>query len=205
MEKIIKENNLECSLKEFEKYLNSLDLGEFEEELNKTEVKKYTFDELYNWEKIDNPIGSKYYYVIEFWEKILQTSVPFVDGLVALDDENIDETIKNHKEKIISNYVNNERIKRSIEYFVNKKNQTNEEEKIITKYKNVLNEIFAINSEIDELEKNIEAENVEWDMLKITEARIEKLKSDRTAKRNELNEISVEWVTKFWTQILSKF
>ena len=111
--KIIQENELDCSTEEFETYYNSLEI----EEPIITE-NKYLFSEKYNNVQIENPANGKYYYTLAFEGKVyLQVHAPYVSGFVALNDDNVDEIIQGHKEQIIEEYVNNKKLQDTIEHF----------------------------------------------------------------------------------------
>ena len=113
--KIIKENELTCSVEEFETYYNNLEIEEPVITGN-----KYLFSEKYNNVTIDNPANGKYYYTIDFEGRTyLQAHAPFVGGFIALNEDNIDSIIQEHKDKIIEEYVEGKKLQDTIEHFKN--------------------------------------------------------------------------------------
>ena len=118
---IIEIEKLTCSEKEFEDYVNSLDLSKFETQLNSIEPTIHTFDEKYNWVEIENPANWKYYYTLEVERRVfLQNIVPYVWWLKPINDDNLQETINTHRSELVSQYVNSEKVKLAINYFKNK-------------------------------------------------------------------------------------
>ena len=111
--KIIEENELTCSVEDFETYYNNLVI----EEPVITE-NKYLFSEKYNNVQIDNPANGEYYYTLSFEGKVyLQVHAPFVGGFVALNDDNIDTIIQGHKDQIITEYIESKKLQETIEHF----------------------------------------------------------------------------------------
>lgn len=106
---IIKKENLNCSLLDFENYYNN-----FQIEINIFEKKQFT--ELYNNIQIENPANWKYYYIIGLNGIVyLQNIKPYVWWLIPLNDDNIDIIMNNHKQNIISDI----KLLKTIEYFKN--------------------------------------------------------------------------------------
>ena len=115
---IIKKEELVCTEIEFENFHNSIDLTDLETSLNNIVINKFTFDELYNWVQIENIANWKYYYTAEIdWRVFLQNIVPFVSWNIALNDDNVDTVILEHKNKLIKDYIDWEKIMTTINYF----------------------------------------------------------------------------------------
>ena len=120
--RIIKDLDLNCTAQEFVDYYNSLDLSDLKEQLDEeVNVQICTFDQPYNGVKIDNPANGKYYYYFTIkWRTYLQYHIPYVGWLQPLTDENINNVIEDHKNRVIEEYIEAEKINRTIEHFSNK-------------------------------------------------------------------------------------
>ena len=115
---IIEKEELVCTEIEFENFHNSIDLTDLETSLNNIVISKFTFDEKYNWVQIENIANWKYYYTAEIdWRVFLQNIVPFVSWNIALNDDNVDTVILEHKNKLIKDYIDWEKIMTTINYF----------------------------------------------------------------------------------------
>ena len=110
---IIKQNDLTCSVEEFENYLNSL-----EDEVIEVTTSKHTFDEKYNNVQIENPANWKYYYLLNIeWVTYLQNIAPYVWWLVPLNDDNVDEVIENHSNELKKQFSDSKKLQQTVEYF----------------------------------------------------------------------------------------
>ena len=115
---IIEQENLTCTEEQFEKFFNSIDLSQLKEEMSWVKVEIKTFDEKYNNIQIENPANGKYYYIMDIQGMVfLQNIVPYVWWLNWLNDDNIDEVIENHKNNIINDFINSEKMKLTINNF----------------------------------------------------------------------------------------
>lgn len=102
--------------KEFKDYSNTLIIDTKDLELLTPEVK--TFDELYNWVQIDNPANGKYYYTLEVMSRVfLQNIVPYAGGNNPINDDNLQDVIKNHKDTLIKEYIESEKYRLTVEHF----------------------------------------------------------------------------------------
>lgn len=102
--------------KEFKDYSNTLVIETKELEILQPEVK--TFDELYHWVQIENPANWKYYYTLDFaWRVFLQNIVPYIGWLNPINDDNVQEVIKTHKDTLINEYIEWEKYRLTVEYF----------------------------------------------------------------------------------------
>ena len=116
IKKIITNNNLTCTTTQFTTYMNwlTIDTSMYDSLL----PTKCLFSKKYNWHKIDNPANWKYYYHITiWWMTFLQNTVPFSEWHQPLDDTNIDTVIAKHKKFLIQWYIDNEKLRLTIEHF----------------------------------------------------------------------------------------
>lgn len=112
-DKIIQENELNCSVEDFETYYDNVEV-----EIPIITSNKYTFDEKYNNVTIQNPANGKYYYTLSIDDKVyLQNHQPYVSGFVALKDDNVDEVIANHKAQITEEFINSNKLTQTILHF----------------------------------------------------------------------------------------
>lgn len=119
-ERIIELEKLTCTPQEFETYLNAIDLSEVEAQLLATTPNIYSFDELYNWNKITNPANGEVYYTVEVGGRVfIQNIVPFVSGNQPITSGNIQEVFAKHKKELTNSYITSEKIRLTIELFKN--------------------------------------------------------------------------------------
>ena len=115
---IIKNYNLKCKPSEFVDFYEKVKVDE-QKIREKYKVSKHTFDEKFNWVTIENPANWKYYYVLKWgWKKYLQYTNPFEQWHVPLNDDNIDEVIKEHIDRLVKEEVNKIKLEETIEYFL---------------------------------------------------------------------------------------
>lgn len=119
-ERIIELEKLKCTPQEFEAYINTIDLSEVESQLLTTTPNIYTFDELYNWNKIENPANWEVYYTVEVgWRVFLQNIIPFVSGNQPITYANVQKVFAYHKQELTNSYIISEKIRLTIENFKN--------------------------------------------------------------------------------------
>lgn len=85
---------------------------------------------------------------------------------------------------------------------IEKKNSYEKQEKI-AQYKNIQKEIQDIKAEISDYEERFETLEKEWKAL--AQARIWVLNTRLEEKRTESDTLSLEWIEKFWEEIISEF
>lgn len=119
LKKIIEDYSLNCTVKEFKDYMNTIKIDTTD--LEKLEPEVHTFDELYNWHKIQNPWNWKYYYTLQVWGRnFVQYIVPYIWWNQPINDNNLKDIIKTHKDRLIQEYINSEKFRETVKYFRNK-------------------------------------------------------------------------------------
>lgn len=114
----IDENKMNCSEEQLQSYIDTY--------VNSTapvkiSLAKFTFDDLFNGNKIENPFDSidARYYVLQINEGniYLQTMKPFVNGIHMITDDNFDEVSKWHCEQITSQLLLSSALQSSLDHF----------------------------------------------------------------------------------------
>ena len=116
--KIIQEYWLTCKPSEF--------VTQFEKEKGKLKnikdsytIEIKTFEQPYNWTKVENPAKWKYYYVLNAnWKVYLQYHYPYKPWMEPLTDENINEAIEEHKNKLAEEEIYEKAVEETIEHFL---------------------------------------------------------------------------------------
>lgn len=104
--------------------------------------KFYTFNDKYNWKKIENKTwnDNALYYILNYWWKVyLQTHIPEIEWYEAVTELNKLDIVNNHVTELNNSYIN------------------------FTKYNKTLNYFKAINWDVEAKERYIE--QVEQDFL----------------------------------------
>jgi len=113
-DKIIQDNELNCSVEEFESYYNGLTIVE-----PSVTLTKHSFNEKYNNITIENPTNDgTCYYTLEMESRVyLQAHAPYVGGLVGITDINYTAISNGHKTQVIEEYINSEKLNQTITNF----------------------------------------------------------------------------------------
>jgi len=78
-----------------------------------------------------------------------------------------------------------------------------EKKETILKYQGLQKDIQEIKWEIQDYEETYEDKNEQWKAL--AKMRVDVLKTRLLAKRNESDLIALEWVEKFWSEVMNEF